>query len=171
MDGYLLIASRREVREYAARPLPEDAVPRILEAGRVAGSARNLQARRFVALLRDRAAVEAAAPAVYEPGNLLGAALVVAVVVRGRGPLDFDAARAAQNMMLAAWNEGIGSCPNGVADPAALQAALGHGEDERVPTVLSFGYPARPVDPARRTPEEWIARANRLPFDEVVELR
>ena len=38
-------------------------------------------------------------------------------------------------------------------------------------TVLSFGYPARPVDPESRTAEEWIERADRLPFDEVVELR
>ena len=37
--------------------------------------------------------------------------------------------------------------------------------------MLGFGYPARPVDPESRTPEEWIERAGRLPFDEVVELR
>jgi hypothetical protein len=37
--------------------------------------------------------------------------------------------------------------------------------------VLSFGYPARPRDPERRTPEEWIERARRRPFDEVVEER
>ena len=67
--------------------------------------------------------------------------------------------------------DGIGSCPNGVADPEALAALLGHGEDEQVATVLSFGYPAEPVDLESRTPEEWIARAGRMPFDEVVELR
>ena len=74
-------------------------------------------------------------------------------------------------MMLAAWNDGIGSCPNGIADAAALAAVLGHGDEEQVATVLGFGYPARPVDPESRTPEEWIERADRLPFDEVVELR
>ena len=37
--------------------------------------------------------------------------------------------------------------------------------------LLGFGYPARPADPESRTPEEWIERAGRLPFDEVVELR
>jgi hypothetical protein len=37
--------------------------------------------------------------------------------------------------------------------------------------LLTFGYPARPLDPERRSPEEWIERADRLPFDEVVELR
>ena len=38
-------------------------------------------------------------------------------------------------------------------------------------TVLSFGYPARPKDPESHSAEEWIDRADRLPFDEVVELR
>src|SRR5689334_24305524 len=98
MDAYLAVASKREVRRYDDRPLPEDAVRRVLEAGRVAGSSRNRQARRFV-VVRDAAQV---APTVHVPDNVLGAALVVAIVVGGKGPLAFDAGRAAQNMMLAA---------------------------------------------------------------------
>ena len=74
-------------------------------------------------------------------------------------------------MMLAAWNDGIGSCPNGVRDPDRLHDLLGIDGDERVAIVLSFGYSARPADPERRTPEEWIARADRRPFEEVVEQR
>ena len=170
MDGYLAVVSKREVRDYAARPLPQDAVRRILEAGRMAGSSKNRQARRFV-LLRSPALVERAAQAVHAPSNLRGASLVVAVVTRGKGPLGFDAGRAAQNMMLAAWNEGIGSCPNGVADPESMCDVLEHAADEQVMTVLSFGYPARPRDPERRSAAEWIASANRLPFEGVVEER
>ena len=74
-------------------------------------------------------------------------------------------------MLLAAHNEGIGSCPNGIADADAMAAAVGIEEGEQVATVLSFGYPARPRDPERRTPDEWIARANRKPFDDVVSER
>jgi nitroreductase len=170
VDAYLAIVSKREVRAYADRPLPDDAVRRLLEAGRMAGSSRNRQARRFV-VLRDRALIERAAHAVYSPDNLLGAALAVAIVVHGKGPTSFDAGRAAQNMMLTASNDAIGSCPNGVADAEALAAVLGTGEDEQVVTVLGFGYPARPMDPESRAPDEWIARANRMAFDEVVELR
>jgi nitroreductase len=169
VDVYLAIVSKREVRAYAGRPLPEDAVRRLLEAGRLAGSSRNRQARRFV-VLRD-GALERAAEAVYSPGNMRGAALAVAIVVRGKGPTSFDAGRAAQNMMLAASGDGIGSCPNGVADAEALAAILGQGDDEQVATVLSFGYPARPADAESRTPDQWIARADRRAFDEVVELR
>jgi len=170
MDGYLTVVSKRDVRNYDGRPLPDDAVRRILEAGRVAGSSRNRQARRFIAI-RNRELIEQAAEAVYRAANLLGAALVVAVVVRGKGPLGLDAGRAAQNMMLAAWSEGIGSCPNGIADADAMRATLGIDEDEQVAILISFGYPARARDPQRRSPEEWIERADRLPFDEVVELR
>jgi nitroreductase len=170
VDAFLAVASKREVRAYDPAPLSEDAVRRILEAGRVAGSSRNRQARRLV-VLRDRTLVERAAEAVWAPTNLLGAALVVAVVVAGRGPLGFDAGRAAQNMMLAAWNDGVGSCPNGVADAERLREVLGHGRDEQVATVLSFGVPARRADPERRSAAEWIARADRRPFEEVVEER
>jgi nitroreductase len=170
VDVYLAVVSKREVRAYADRPVPDDALRRLLEAGRLAGSSRNRQARRFV-VLRDRRLIEHAAEAVYSPGNLLAAALVVAIVVGGKGPLGFDAGRAAQNMMLAAHNEGIGSCPNGVADAVGMEAVLGHAEDEQVATLISFGYPYRPRDPARRAPEEWIARADRLPFGQVIEER
>jgi nitroreductase len=170
VDVYLAIVSKREVRAYADRPLPDDAVRRLLDAGRLAGSSRNRQARRFV-VLRDPALVEEAVQSVYAGDNLRGAALVVAIVTGGKGPTSFDAGRAAQNMMLAASNDGIGSCPNGIADAARLQAAVGHSDDEQVATILTFGFPERPRDPERLSPEEWIERADRLPYEEVVEDR
>jgi nitroreductase len=168
VDAYLAIASRREVRSYADRPLSDVQVRRILEAGRVAGSSRNRQPWRFLVL--DEVA-HRAAETVFAPSNLLGAALVVAIVMRDGGQIGFDAGRAAQNMMLAAWSEGIGSCPNGVAHHDELSRLLGLSEDERALIVLSFGYPARPRDPERRSADEWLERADRKPFDEVVHRR
>jgi nitroreductase len=167
MDAYLAIASRREVRDYDGRPLPDDAVRRILDAGRLAGSSKNRQNRRFVVV---RSRTEEVANAVYAPRNVLGAALVVAIVTFGKGPLAFDAGRAAQNMMLAAWNAGIGSCPNGVADAEAMRRALDLREGEQAAIVLSFGYPRRPTSPERRPPERWVEAADRVPFEEAVEV-
>ncbi len=164
MDAYLAIVSRREAREYDGHPLALDAIQQILEAGRLAGSSRNRQQRRFV-VLSDR---EAVAAAVWNGDNVRGAALAVAIVTAGKGPVGLDAGRAAQNMMLAAHALGIGSCPNGVADRDAMAAAVGVREGEEVATVITFGTPSRPRDPERRTPEEWIARADRLPFEDVV---
>jgi len=147
--------------------VPDAAVRRILEAGRIAGSSRNRQPWRFV-VVGDSGVRERVAEAVFAPGNVRGAALVVAVAVRGGGPVAFDAGRAAQNMMLVAWNERIGSCPNGMPDPDRVARVLGLEEDERPVIVLTFGYPARARDPQRRSPEEWIAGADRRPFEEVV---
>jgi nitroreductase len=167
MDAYLAIVSKRELRTYADRPIEADAAREVLEAGRVAGSSKNRQARRFV-VLRDPTLLERAAQCVYAADNVLGAALVVAVVVGGKGPTSFDAGRAAQNMMLAASQLGIGSCPNGIADAAALQEVVGHDDGEQVATVLTFGYPEKPRDAERLSPAEWIARANRKPYEEIV---
>jgi nitroreductase len=164
MDTWLAVASRREVRDYADRDLPEDIVLRILDAGRLAGSAQNRQPWRFL-VVEDPEVLEGLAATVYEPTNVRGAKLVVAILARG----GLDTGRAMQNMLLVAWNEGIGACPNGLAEPARAREALGLGEEDDLAIVLTFGYPARPVDPSRRTPEEWSARANRKPLDEVVE--
>ena len=70
-------------------------------------------------------------------------------------------------MMLAAWNDGVASCPNGIADPDAANEAL--GLEEPPVNVLSFGYPAKQPAAETRSAEEWSARANRKPLDELVE--
>ena len=102
------------------------------------------------------------AEAVYAPGNVRGAALVVACAGKG-----FDLGRAAQNMMLVAWNDGVASCPNGIRDAGRAARALDLREGEELGIVLTFGYLDRPRDPASRTAEEWSARANRRPLHEV----
>ena len=156
MDTYLAITSKRDERRYADRPVPQDVERRILDAGRVAGNSQNRQEWEFV-VVSDR---EALAEAVYAPQNVRTAALAVAIVARR----PFDAGRAAQNMMLAAWNEGVVSCPNGVRDADAAERIVG----AKPVIVLSFGYPVRPRDPEARSAEEWSRRANRKPLDELV---
>jgi nitroreductase len=165
MDAYLAVVSRREVREYLARPLEPEVERAILDAGRVAGSAKNRQPWTFL-VVRDDAAVESVAESVYEPGNIRGAAFVVAILMSGGSRIDVG--RAAQNMLLAAWALGIGSCPNGINDRVGVNRALRLGDDADVPVVLSFGYPAKRRRPERRSVGDWIDRANRKPFDEVV---
>ena len=156
MDTYLAIASRREVRDYADTPIPDDVRHRILDAGRLSGSSRNRQQWEFV-VVTDK---EALARCVFAPENVLGAALVVAIAGAARG---FDVGRAAENMLLAAWNDGVGSCPNGISDAEGAERIVG----APVAIVLTFGYPAKPRDPSSRTAEEWSARAKRKPLDEV----
>jgi nitroreductase len=168
MDAFLVIASKRDQREYADREIPEDVVRRILEAGRIAGSASNKQPWRFIAVESPEVRQQVAAT-VYAPANVLGSKLAVAIVVTGSP--GFDAGRAAQNMMLAAWNDGVTSCPNGMPDAAPTGEILGLGEDEHILNLISFGYPARPRSPEDHSAEEWLGSAKRKSLDEVVERR
>lgn len=167
MDTYLAIASRRDERRYAPAPLPDGVEELILDAGRLAGSAANRQPWTF-AVVEGRERRERLAEGVFVPENVRSAALVVAVLVAGKGPTSFDAGRAAQNMLLAAWNAGVSSCPNGLADPERVAAALEAGAEERPVIVLSFGLPARRRDPEGLPAAEWSRRANRRPLAEVV---
>jgi len=171
VDAYLAIASRREVRNYSDRPVPEEVQRRILDAGRVSGSSANRQQWRFV-WLADRGVLVRLADRVFVPSNVRLCAFAVAIAVSGKGPTSFDAGRAAQNMMLAAWNEGVGSCPNGMPDRAAAGEVLGLSDGEETAIVLTFGYPAQPgPDPESRPAEQWIKAADRKPFEEIVQRR
>jgi nitroreductase len=157
VETFLAIASKRDERRYADRPVAEDDVLRILDAGRLSGSSRNTQNWQFV-VVSDTAAL---AEAVYAPENVQTAGLVVAIVGEA---FPFDVGRCAQNMMLAAWDIGVASCPNGVKD-APRAAELVGGE---VKMILSFGYPVRELDVEGRSAEEWSAAAKRKPLDDLV---
>ena len=159
MDPYLAIASKRDERLYTDAPISADVRGRILDAGRLSGSSKNKQRWEFVVVSGE--AKERLAEAVYAPENLRTAALVVAIVGEAGS---FDSGRCAQNMMLAAWGDGVVSCPNGVRNADAAAAICG-GD---VRAILSFGRPARPRDAAGKSAEEWSARANRKPLDELV---
>src|SRR4051794_11300096 len=97
VDTFLAVASKRDERRYDARPLPAETVRRILDAGRLAGSARNRQPWRFHVLEGDRK--DEVAETVYAPDNVRGAPLAVAITISGKGPTSFDAGRATQNML------------------------------------------------------------------------
>jgi nitroreductase len=166
VDTYLAVASKRDWRSYADRPVPVDVQRRILDAGRLSGSANNRQPWRSV-VVEDEQWRRALAPTVYAPRNIETAAFAVAIATEG-GRRPFDVGRAAQNMMLAAWNDGVVSCPNGMPDPAATADALGLEGDLSPLIVISFGYPRRDSAPESRSADDWSAEANRLPLDEVV---
>ena len=163
METFLTIASRRETKRFSGRPVGEETLRRILDAGRLSGSGKNRQPWTFVLVEPERIA-----PFVFDPDNLHGAAAAVAIVVSGKGPTSFDAGRAAQSMLLAAWSEGVGGTPNGIADRDGARELLGLSEDETLVNVLAFGYGVRQRDPSRHTAAEWSARAKRRPLDDVV---
>ena len=166
MDTYLAVASKRDWRSYADRPVPEDVQRRILDGGRVSGSSQNKQPWTFVVIASEEAK-ERVAELVYAAGNVRACAFAVAIATDG-GKFPMDVGRAMQNMMLVAWNEVVVSCPNGVPDAEAAASELGLEEGWLPVNIPSFGYPKRPLDPESKRPEEWSAEANRKPLDEIV---
>ena len=165
IDTYLSIASVRVVREYSDRPVSDESLQRLLEAGRATGSSQNRQPWRFY-IVRDRALREELSRTVFAPENIRGCQVAVALVTTAKST--FDVGRCVQNMVLAAWAEGIGSSPNGVreADPAMRLLDLPAGET--ITTILSFGYPAHPHTPRADDIAGILGRVKRKPLDELV---
>ncbi len=170
MDAYLAVVAKREVREYADRPVPEDVLTKVLEAGRAAGSAKNSQPWRFI-VLKDRQHRHDLSSAMMAPRNLDRCAVAIAVVLLNERQR-FDAGRVAQNMMVTAWALGVGSCPNSVRpdEHDRMRQDLRVPADAAIATVITLGYPApgQPHPRPKADPEKIVAKLNRLPLEELV---
>ena len=154
MSVWEAISTKRVVRDFAGRPLEADHLIRILNAGRRAASSKNLQRWDFI-VCRDRAhLIELGAVGPWA-GHLAGAAAGIALVTPDPSAADsplsvmFDLGMAAGNMMLAAWELGIGSVPATVYEQDLARRLLGYPEDRHCEYLISFGYPADP-DALRR---------------------
>jgi len=169
VDAYLAVVSKREVREYEPRPVPEDILRRILEAARATGSSKNSQPWRFI-VLRDPARRRALGAFMRSSHNLDRCTAAIAIVLLN-DVQRFDAGRVAQNLMVAAWALGIGSCPNSVhpdhVDEARALLAVPTGAS--IATVISLGYPARgqPRPRTKADPEKVRKRIDRLPLEQL----
>ena len=138
MDAYQAIISKRDTRHFAAQPIPEEALARILQAGRMAGSSKNTQPVRMV-VLRDSERLKEIAACGQFATHVPNCAAAIAVVLAPGGGA-FDAGRAAQNMMVAAWAEGVSSCPTSMHDAECARTTLGAPEGHSVAILLALGY-------------------------------
>jgi nitroreductase len=147
METWTAINTVRVVREFADRPIDSEHLDRILNAGRRTASSKNRQDWTFI-VLRDRKHLGELAGVGHYAGHLGGAAAAIALVrpaARNEHQLAtylWDLGRAAQNMVLAAWELGIGSVPATVYDLDLAGRLLGLPDDQRCDFLLSFGYPA-----------------------------
>jgi nitroreductase len=139
MDAYTCIVTKRDTRAYLDKPIEEEKLRKILQAGRMAGSSKNTEPTRLV-LLRDRKRLEEVAGCANFAQHLPSAAIGVAICLPSTGS-DFDGGRSAQNMMLAAWSLGIASCPCSMHNQECVTQTLGLPEGWRVCVVLALGYP------------------------------
>jgi nitroreductase len=106
-----------------------------------------------------------------EKANLDRCAVAIAVVLLN-DRLRFDAGRVAQNMMVAAWALGVGSCPNTVRpdEQDRVRQDLGAPAEAAIATIITLGYPApgQPRPRPKADPEKIVAKLNRLPLEELV---
>jgi nitroreductase len=148
METWQAINSIRVVRKFTDQPLDPEHEGRILNAGRRAGSSKNEQRWAFI-VIHERDHLRELATVGPYAGHLAGATMAVALVVpEVSGPRErsvmWDLGRAAQNMVLTAWELGIGSVPATVYDHDLAKRLLSLPGDQRCDFLLSFGFPADP---------------------------
>lgn len=165
MEVLQAIRTKRAVRRFQDKPLPEEVIRTILNAGRRAQSSKNTQPWHFIAIT-DREILRALSECGHYAGHLAGAALGVAILTPDpaqRFSIMFDAGQAAAYMQLAAWSLGVGSCLATIYEPEKAREILGFPPEWHLRIAISFGYPADP-EVLSRPPK----RGGRRPFEEVV---
>jgi nitroreductase len=150
MDVFEAARTVLAVREYRHDPIPEDVVRRIVEAGRLTGSSQNGQPWHFV-VVTNRNALRRVANAVPYGRYTAEAPVAIAVSVERRNRFGLsDASRAIQSMILAAWDEGVGSNWTGFSGMDDVRSILGIPDEYDVVAVVPFGFPARRLGKGRK---------------------
>ena len=165
MDLYEAIRQRRSVRRYENRPIEEAKLLRVLEAARLAPSARNVQEWHFV-VVRDAATRQRLCEAAKGQAFVAEAPVVIAacgtgmdyVMTCGQAAYTVDLSIAVTHLTLAAAAEGLGTCWLGAFFEDKAREILGIPDTARVVALLTMGYPAeQPVARPRKALEEIVA--------------
>ncbi len=150
MDVFEAIKGRRSTRSYLDLDVDEEKLLRVLDAGRLAPSARNLQDWRFIAV-RDAATRRRLAEAAFNQRFVAQAPVVIAacgtsdhIMPCGQPTYVIDVTIAVDHMTLAAYSEGLGTCWIGAFYEDKVKEILGVPEHVRVVALLPIGYPAEP---------------------------
>lgn len=146
MDFKDVIKSRYSCKKYSSRPVEEETLVRILEAGRLAPTAKNLQEQHIYVATRPETLeiIDAVTPCRY------GAPMVLVVAFDKENVYTYpggkrqsgveDAAIVATHLMLASADEGVDSCWLNCFDPDRLHAMLGLPDNEEILMLLDLGY-------------------------------
>jgi nitroreductase len=156
------IVARRSIREYRPLPVEDEKMERILEAGRLAPTARNQQAWRILIvsdpLLKERLVDEASPHQLFlkqAPIILAACALNPDYVMRcGHPAFLIDLAIVLEHISLQAVREGLGTCWIGSFDEGKAKSVLQVPTLVRIVELMSLGYPARPPDARERKPAQ-----------------
>jgi nitroreductase len=169
MDFQELIGKRYSVRAYKPDPVEKEKLSRVLEAARLAPTAANRQAFRVVVIpTKGR---EEELRRVYSREWFTQAPLVLAVcALPAEGwvrkadswnAAEVDATIAMTHIVLAAAEEGLGTCWIAAFDPQAAREVLGLPPDVVPSAFTPLGYPADSLPPKKRKPVAEVVRRDR----------
>jgi nitroreductase len=167
MDTIKAIRTVRVIRDYRPQPLTEEELRAIADAARKTGSSKNTQRWDFITV-RDRESLRRLSGVTIYAKHLPSAGAAIALIVPAPDPdharsVLWDLGRAAQNIILAAWAMGIGSCPITVQDFDLAADVLALPADRQCQYIVALGWPADPED-LTRPPRA----GGRKPYDQVV---
>ena len=148
-----LMLSRRSIRRYENKDIPEEVLKQILEAGRQAPSAANRQPIRFVIVNDDDMLKNLCDTLVSRfvkaaPAAIVGCADVKSLLT-GKWAI-VDATIAMQNMVIAAWTLGISSCWIGACKEEKVKELLKIPDKWKVVALVTLGYPAEQPKPRKK---------------------
>ena len=160
-----IIMSRRSIRKYEPKEISQNALEKILEAGRSAPSANNGQPWRFI-VLSDPEIKEKLSHGQWNTFIKNSAVTIVGCAFEGseyaRKWSTIDTTIAMQNMIIAAWSLGIGSCWVGDFDEAEVRKLLAVPKDWKIISLLSLGYPDEAPETTSRKQLTEIMSYNRF---------
>src|SRR5258708_12109456 len=146
METFDAIRTGVGVRHYKDTPTPEPSVRQIVEAGHLTASGGNSQQWHFI-VVRDKETLRRLGQ-LASTGPYIAQAPLAIVVAMDRSPLaNSDGSRAIQDMILAAWSQGVGSNWVGFNNLPEVNPLLGIPEQLSVRSTLPFSYPAEAVSP------------------------
>ncbi len=162
-----VVLSRRSIRRYEQREIPRDVLDRVLEAGRQAPSAANRQPWHFIVLtdyvLKNELSQGLFNRHIKDSGfTVVGCAYTGLRHVGTRKWSIVGTAIALQNMVIAAWAMGVGSCWIGDFREDRVKQLLSIPEKWKVVALVSFGYPAEKPKAKSRKPIEKIVGFNKF---------
>jgi len=150
-----LILTRRSIRRYENKDIPDEVLQQILETGRQAPSAANRQPIHFV-IVTDRDILKNLCDNLinrfvkYAPVAIVGCADIKSLLT-GKWAV-VDATIAMENMVIAAWTLGIGSCWIGACNEEKVKELLKIPDKWKFVALLTFGYPAEQPKPRKKKP-------------------
>jgi nitroreductase len=162
MDVAQAIQCRYSCRNYSDKPIEQDKLRAILEAARLAPSAKNLQDWRFVIVTDGPTKKKVAAAANNQTFLEAAGAIVIGCTVSdhvmrcGQAVGPIDVAIALEHMCLQATELGLATCWIGSFYPDKVKQIVGIPEDVRIVELMALGYPADTPRPPRREPIEKI---------------